>query len=123
VSGTNILVDTNIALYLLSGEKAISLLLENQHLFISEISELELLGFPEITKKEIGAIQSFLGDCTIIPLNQEIKLETIKIKQKYKMKLPDAIIAATAIYFNMPLVSADKGFSKVSNLHCILFEK
>jgi predicted nucleic acid-binding protein len=56
-------------------------------------------------------------------LNQEIKLETIKIKQKHKIKLPDAIIAATAIYFNMPLVSADKDFSKVSNLQCILFEK
>jgi predicted nucleic acid-binding protein len=56
---TNILIDTNLALYLLSGEKAISLLLENQHLFISEISELELLGYPEITKKRNYRYPSF----------------------------------------------------------------
>ena len=36
-----------------------------------------------------------------------------------KIKLPDAIIAATAIHYNLPLLSADKGFKNISGLTLI----
>ncbi len=43
----------------------------------------------------------------IVDLNESIKLETVKLKQSNKIKLPDAIIGATSIYMNIPLLSAD----------------
>ena len=42
--------------------------------------------------------------------------ETIKIRKKYKLKLPDAIIAATAIVNSATLFSADDIFAKIYNL-------
>jgi predicted nucleic acid-binding protein len=42
------------------------------------------------------------------------------IRQNNKIKLPDAIIAATAMQYGLPLVTADKGFSKITNLDLLL---
>jgi predicted nucleic acid-binding protein len=44
------------------------------------------------------------------------------LKRKYHIKLPDAVIAATCLVFDIPLVTADKGFSKISELDLILIE-
>jgi predicted nucleic acid-binding protein len=51
-----------------------------------------------------------------------MKESTILLKQKYSVKLPDAIIAATSIVYEVPLVTADKGFSKINELDVILIE-
>ena len=61
-------------------------------------------------------IKSFLNDCNEVTLTNEIKDKTIEIRKKYKTKLPDAIIAASAIVKNIPLITADKGFCQISNL-------
>jgi len=55
-------------------------------------------------------------------LTNPIKQETIRIRQLYKIKLPDAIIAATAIVEGLTLVTADKGFKKIENLSLILLD-
>ena len=47
---------------------------------------------------------------------------TIRVKQKRKIKVPDAIIAATAIENNLPLLTADTAFTSVADLNCILIE-
>jgi predicted nucleic acid-binding protein len=38
------------------------------------------------------------------------------------MKLPDSIIAATSLFMEIPLLTADKGFQKISQLNLALFE-
>ena len=53
-------------------------------------------------------------------MSEETKDKTIEIRRKYKTKLPDAIVAATAIVNNLPLISADKGFKQISELNLIL---
>ena len=58
----------------------------------------------------------------MINLNEEIKSLTIELKRKYKLKLPDSIIAATAYYLNLPLITADKQFKQVDELEIILYE-
>jgi len=45
----NILIDTNIALYLLGGDEQIANVLDGQVVHVSFITELELLGYPDIT--------------------------------------------------------------------------
>jgi len=46
----------------------------------------------------------------------------IYIRNKYKIKIPDAIIAATAIEFNIPLLTSDQGFEKVKELDLIYIQ-
>lgn len=122
MSGNNLLVDTNIALYLLNGDETIAHLLEGKDIYISFITELELLGYQELAPEEIKIIEEFLSNCIVIELNQTIKQLTIELKRKFKIKLPDAIIAATSKYINIPLISADKGFDGISELQFILYE-
>jgi predicted nucleic acid-binding protein len=116
MSGSKILLDTNIVLYLLAGDKTLGEFLNNKQGYISVITELELLGYPDISVKEAKQIKSFLADCTIIDLSDEIKELYSRIRKKYRIKLGDSVIAATAIYFNMPLISADTVFKKITEL-------
>jgi predicted nucleic acid-binding protein len=52
------------------------------------------------------------------PIKQIIK----QIKQAYKIKLPDAIVAATAIYLDIPLITFDSDFSKITDLKLVLLK-
>jgi predicted nucleic acid-binding protein len=123
MNGRSFLIDTNIALYLLSGNKTIADIIDGSQLYISFVTELELLGYKGITSREQHNIKLFLKECIIIDINEEIKKLTIQIKQKNQMKLPDSIIAATALFIEIPLLTADKGFKKISKLNLALFEE
>jgi len=61
-------------------------------------------------------------NCSIINLNEQIKSNTIYIRKNYNIKLPDSIIAASALNFNLPLFSADKGFEKIEDLNFLFYE-
>lgn len=123
MSGTSLLLDSNIILYLLKGEKTLLPLLEKKKLYISFISQLELLGYKGISKKEQKIITNFLNECIIVDINLSIKRYTIDLRQKYNLKLPDSIIMASSIYLNMPLITADKEFNKVEELDLFYYEK
>ena len=58
----------------------------------------------------------------MVDINREIKDEVIALRRQYNIKLPDAIIAATALYLNMPLFSADGIFHKIQKLKFIKYE-
>ncbi|MDH5367777.1 MAG: type II toxin-antitoxin system VapC family toxin [Cyclobacteriaceae bacterium] len=123
MNGNSVLLDTNIVLYLLSGDEVLSNLLYNRKLYISFITQLELLGYQDITKKEQYEIKQFLEDCIIIDINNQIKEEVIKIKQSQKIKLPDSIILATSTYLNIPVISSDSDFGKAEEVNVIYYEK
>jgi hypothetical protein len=50
MSGNSLLIDTNIILYLLNGDKTLSKLLDGKKIFVSFISELEVLGFKQLNQ-------------------------------------------------------------------------
>jgi predicted nucleic acid-binding protein len=56
---------------------------------------------------------------SLFPFTDDIKNLTIEIKQSKKIKLPDAIIAATALHLNLPLLRADKDFRHIPGLTLI----
>lgn len=122
MSGNNLLIDTNIALYLLNGDTTIAELLNGRDVHVSFITELELLGFQDLKEDDRSVIEEFLSNCIIVDLSQAIKKITIELKQKYKLKLPDAIIAATSIYMNLPLISADRDFERILDLQFVRYE-
>jgi len=122
MSGSSYLIDTNIALYLLGGDKKVSEILDKNSIFLSFISELELLTFKEIDAKEEKIITDLLTNCTIIDVNKKIKDNTISLRKRYKLKLPDCIIAATAQFLNIPLITSDLFFRKVKEIPIIIYE-
>ena len=69
MNGNSVLLDTNIVLYLLSGDEVLSSLLYNRKLYISFISQLELLGCKDITVHDRDEIHTFLDECIFIDIN------------------------------------------------------
>ncbi len=116
MSGSNLLIDTNIALYLFKGDEVAGKIVDGKIIYYSFINELELLGYRGIPDSEIEWLEMFLEDCNFVEFNPGIKTITINLRRRYSLKLPDAIIAATAIFFGIPLLSADKHFEKISEL-------
>lgn len=122
MNGNSIVLDTNIVLYLLNGDEELATILDGMQLFVSVITEIELLGYQEISIDDKIKIKYFLAECIVVPLNDEIKNLCITIKQTSKVKTPDAIVAATSIYNQMPLITADKGFDKIQDLDLFLYK-
>jgi predicted nucleic acid-binding protein len=123
MNGNNILLDTNIVLYLLNGEETLIPLLEEKNLFISFITQLELLGSKYLKPNDILKIKQFISECTVIDITPEIKEFVISIRQKYNLKLPDCIIIATSMWLNMPFITADSDFTKIDVADLIFFTK
>ena len=122
MSGTKILIDTNIALYMMGGDEILSTLLDGKEIFVSVITEMELLSYPKISLTETISIKNFLKDTLIIDINEAIKEITIELRKYHNLKLPDAMIAATAQYLNVPLISSDQAFKKISSISFVLYE-
>ena len=90
---------------------------------MSFVTQLELLGYQDITEQELREVRYFLEECIIIDINNQIKEEVVKIKQSRKIKLPDSIILATSKYLNIPVISSDSDFSKVEEVNVIYYQK
>lgn len=123
MSGNKLFLDTNIVLYLLAGDETLATFLDKKQLYISVITELELLGYSGITNEEEQVIKNFVSDCKVITINSNIKEETIRVRKTYKTKLPDSIIIATSLYLDLPLITSDTDFKKVDELSLIHYEK
>lgn len=123
MSGTNYLLDTNIILYLLSGDKVLAEIIGDKPPYISFITEMELLSNPKLQAPEEKIIQNFLSACTIIDINADIKRMAIQIRKRSGLKLPDSIIAASAEYENLSLLTADADFNRLKSLSILQYKK
>ena len=121
MNGIDFLADTNILLYILEGHLAVKPFI-NDNLAVSVISEIELLGWHKITPEASKTITALLDNCFVIELVPAVKELAIQLKQVNKIKLPDAVIAATAIHLGVPLLTADKTLSKLSGIDVFLLE-
>ena len=123
MSGDKYFLDTNAVLYLLNGDETLAEFLYGKQLYISVITELELLGFKNISTKEHKQIVSFLSDLVILNITDEIKEIVIELRRSSNLKLPDCIIAATSLWLRLPFVTSDKQFKTVASLDLIYYEK
>lgn len=115
-----LLADTNIILYLFDGNKEVLQLMDGYEIFISVITELEILRFPSLTEKEFQLLSENLQELKIVDINVQIKELVYEISRQKKIKLTDCIIAATASYLNIPLVTADKTLENIPSVNTIL---
>lgn len=122
MNGINSLVlDTNIVIYLLDGDQVIANLLNDKLIAISMITELELLSY-QISKEDERVIRNFISECQVVEINQTIKERAISLRKKFNVKLPDAIVAATADYLNLPLLTADSEFKKLVESKILIYK-
>ena len=121
MNGADFVADTNALLYLLCGNDCMRPYL-SKRLGVSVISEIELLSFPQASGQEEENIRSLLHECALFALDNRIKNKAILLRKQYRIKLPDAIIAATAMENALPLLSADKALRKVMELDLHLLE-
>jgi predicted nucleic acid-binding protein len=116
--GTGYLLDTNVIIDFCaerlpnSSYSKLNSIIDNSPQ-ISVINKIELLSF-SIVPDQIILFTQF---ASIIPLSEEIIAITIDIRKKYKLKLPDAIIAASAINHDLTLISHNlSDFKKIEEL-------
>ena len=123
--GTRYLVDTNLAIYLLKGllpDNAVAFLkpVLDAESNLSIISKIELPGwqFPDLSDERDARL--FIKESNILPLTDVIAEKAIEIRKTTKIKLGDAIIAATALTQNFALLSRNEpDFKHITGLHFI----
>jgi hypothetical protein len=109
-------IDTNVALYFLGGRLAEGL--PPGEYFVSVVTEMELLSYGGLDDSGEKAIREFLADLDIVDLTPAVKESAILLRRNHGLKLPDAIIAATAITLDAELLSNDAGLGRVPGLAC-----
>jgi predicted nucleic acid-binding protein len=113
------LIDTSAVIKYLNvtfSEKGISFIdsIIDEECIISFISEIELQAWKPANPADLIIYKEFIDGSKIISITDEIIKKKIEIRRDQKLKIPDAIIAATSIANNFTLVSDnDKDFNKV----------
>jgi predicted nucleic acid-binding protein len=99
-------LDTNAVLYFLGG--LVTGDLPGGDYYVSVITEIELLAYPSLTKDEEIRINIFLKDINVLGIESVVKRYAIELRKCHNLKLPDAIIAATALALNATLLTNDQ---------------
>ena len=105
MNGNRALFDSNIIIYLSKREIPLSILDQFDEIFISVITYMEILGYNFGNPEEEIFIKDLLAVFKIIYIDQKIADTVVKIRKKKRIKLPDAIISATAISEGLYLVT------------------
>ena len=108
-------VDTNILPYFFDGNNAAGKFIYSVEISIYSISHIELLSNKNITAQKNELIIEFLAGSTILQTTPAICNITAKLRLNYIIKIPDAVIAATVKYLNLPLITVDNQFLKLKN--------
>lgn len=89
----------------------------NDESLISFITKIELLVWDPPVPEDINVRKQFINGSKVLYIDENIIEKAIQIRKEKKIKIPDAIIAATAISNNLILISDnDSDFKKVKSL-------
>ncbi len=101
-----ILLDSNIVIYSTKPDyPELWAWLSKHALAISEITRVEVLGYHRISAQEKGLVTDFLATPTRFAINESVIEWAIQLRQQRSLSLGDAIIAATALLHQLPLVT------------------
>lgn len=113
------LLDTNAILYALAREVK----LPKASYLVSVITEIELLSYSQLTQQEEATIKKLIAQFESIELTKVIKEKKIEIRKNSNFKLPDSIIAASALVNDSVLVTADKQLLNSGLIKAITLEE
>jgi predicted nucleic acid-binding protein len=117
------LLDTNILIYhlqrSLSAEftEQLALTIVAQQAYISVITRIEMLAWKGHTDLSLQQTTELLAQLPELGLNEAVIAQTIYVRKVHGLKLPDALIAATALVHGLQLVTANTAdFKRVDSL-------
>jgi predicted nucleic acid-binding protein len=118
MSGIEYLLDTNFILGMLKSTPTVTEVLNTRPLLASQcaysaVTRMELLGFSGITLEEESLIRSVLEKFTYLPIDSAVEDMAIQLRRSRRVKLPDALIAATVLCHGLQLLSMDLGLQSV----------
>lgn len=115
-------LDTNSIIYYINDDAVASpvireILRMSEAVYVSAITEIELLAFPQLTDSETQAISSILGLVSIIPVDSTIARSAGMLRRTYRISVPDSAIAATALFTSSTLLTRNtRDFRKIPQL-------
>ena len=110
MNGTKIVFDTCAVLMILKGKcdlSSLGIVFDEAIKYISVITRMELASKPDMKPEEEKAIRDFIADVTVSPLDEDVEQKAVEIRRTTKVKLPDCIVAATAIVLDAVLITND----------------
>jgi predicted nucleic acid-binding protein len=126
--GSKILIDTNIAIGYIGNRLSIQTMdklddLFNSQYHLSVNNKIELLGYPNLEKIEEEKFKLFINHSIIHQIDNKTIEKTIEIRKKHRIKLPDAIIAATCLVNGLDILTLNvKDFENIEGLKVIQSE-
>ena len=119
------LLDTNTIIHYLNASLPPSAMLfmhivVDEQSNISVISKIETLGYNFTDVAEKNIMEAFVNASTVLPINDDVVNQTIAIRKSRKIKLPDALIAATAMIYNFTILTNNTAdFKDINGITCI----
>ena len=120
--GRKILIDTNIAIGYIGNRLSLQSMDKLDPIFdgeyhLSVINKIELLGYPDLNKKEEEKFNLVIDHAVLHHIDNKTINKTILIRKKHKIKLPDAIIAATCLVHGLDVLTHNtKDFENIIGL-------
>lgn len=111
------LIDTNILISLFNQE--LTQPIPNGNIGYSVITSIEILSFKGLSLQEENLVRSNLKTLIEVSLDTNIAEKTIQLRRKYSLKMPDAIILASAWECEAVLITNDKQLSKISEVQVL----
>ncbi|MFA4846044.1 MAG: PIN domain-containing protein [Patescibacteria group bacterium] len=111
----SVLIDTNFCIGVINGRIHPSVF-DPFNLHLSVISCSELYALPGMSLADIETTKTFFDGCVILPITLQIALQAGVLARTRPRRLPDMLIASTAMKLGIPLLTADKAFQKIPNL-------
>ena len=119
MSGSRYLLDTNAIIQLLKGNAELGALASNaDYLATSIIAELEYFSFSDLPDSDATLYRIFRSRIRVFDVPSDDQILThmvIEARKTFKLKLPDAIIAATARVNELTLLTADDHFRPLTD--------
>lgn len=116
------LIDTNVIIDNFGDKlpEAANAFLNNLDITVSAVTKIEVLGWLNASEQQLNLLYDFMKLATILPIDEAVIEKTITTRQTNKIALGDAIIAATALVYNLTLITRNtKDFDTIQGLKVI----
>lgn len=116
MNGTKFLLDTCFILGFYRQEPQVLKIVKQNNLrleycYISPINKMEVLGYQNISQSDEIGLTKLLNYFTTLALNEIVENKVINLRKHHKIKLPDAIVLATALTHHCQLLTLDNGLN------------
>lgn len=119
------IIDSNIIIYSSKWDyEFIRRWIQNKDIGVSDVSRIEVLGYEKLRRENKDYFSILFKKFRTFPIDEQVILKSIALRQTKQMSLGDSIIAATSLTRNFPLLTANsKDFQHIEGLELIDLNK